>query len=359
MKINKDYFSLTSKFGRIRYFVSQGNVLSHIIDRIKWHWFPKLHITPDFPTHVDIEISSLCQMKCPMCTQRLVDKKKLGVIKFSLYKKIIDECAKRGVYSIKLSWRGEPSLNPNIFKMIKYAKERGIKDVAFLTNIERFDDKMIKELVKSDIDWISVSFDGLGETYERIRYPAKFEESVEKIKKIVALRKKLGKNKPLVRIQTIFSAIKDNPQEYRDFWLPIVDRINFIADEVRSEKNKTFIRDPNYICPSPWQRMTIAHDGTVAQCYTDYHLKNPLGNVNEKSLYNIWHDKPFKELRKLQKTKKRLLLLTCQECCSGGMMKETFIKIDGKKIKILKYEGQELDIKKMDARKHEKNKDRK
>jgi radical SAM protein with 4Fe4S-binding SPASM domain len=169
----------------------------------------------------------------------------------------------------------------------------------------------------------------------------------------------MGRKKPLIRVQSVFSAIKDNPQAYRDFWSPIADQINFIADEARAEKNKKFKQDPNYVCSSAWQRMTIAHDGTVAQCYTDYHLKNPLGNVNEKSLYEIWHDEPFKRLRYLQKTKQRLKLPPCKECCSGGVTEEKVITINDKKIKILEYVGQELDIEKIDARKHGKNKDRK
>ena len=131
----------------------------------------------------------------------------------------------------------------------------------------------------------------------------------------------MGRKKPLVRVQTIFSAIKADPQAYKDFWFPIVDRINFIADEIRADKDKKFNMDPGFVCPSPWQRMVIAHEGSVAQCYTDYHLKNIMGNANEKSLYEIWHDKPFKELRRLQKAKNRLVLPTCKECCSGGVMK--------------------------------------
>ena len=54
MKINKDYFYMGSKISRVKYFLSQGNVLSHTVDRIKWHVFPRIYMTPRFPTHVDI-----------------------------------------------------------------------------------------------------------------------------------------------------------------------------------------------------------------------------------------------------------------------------------------------------------------
>jgi len=344
MKINKDYFALTPLTGRIKYFLNQGKVISHTIDRIKWHIFPKLFITPRFPTHIDIETSSACQLQCPMCGQRLMDNKMRGIMEFNLFKKIVDECKKYGVYSIKLSWRGEPLLNPNIWRMVRYAKDKDIKDVAFLTNGEALKESDLEELIESGLDWISFSIDGLYDTYEKIRYPSKFNEIVSKLKKLKELKKKKKRNKPLVRVQTIFSAIKDNPEEYFNFWNDIVDRVNFIADERRADKEKNFPQDPNYICPMPWQRMVIAYNGKVAQCISDYLMKNPLGDVNEKSLYEIWHDKPFKELRYLQKTKQRILLQPCKECCSGGKTREKEIKIGKKRIKIIEYINQSLNV---------------
>ena len=349
MKINKDYFRLSSKITEIKYFLSQGHVFIHLIDRVKWHLCPKFHITPDFPSHIDIETSSACQLQCPMCGQRRMSPEMKGIMGFKLYKRIIDECAVRHVYSIKLSWRGEPLLNPHLFKMIKYAKKKGIKNIAFLTNVERFNDDKIRELIESEVDWISCSVDGLYETYNKIRYPAKFGETTEKIKKIVEMRKKFNKNKPLVRIQTIFSAIKSNPTKYKNFWEPIVDKINFIADQVRQTDEKNFSRDPDYVCPSPWQRMCINFKGKVVQCHADYLEKNVLGDVRKQTLYEIWHGARFKRVRELQKRKQALELEPCRECSDRGKMEEVAIDVGDKKQKILRYIDQELDLETMDV----------
>ncbi|MFC2051133.1 radical SAM/SPASM domain-containing protein [Chloroflexota bacterium] len=326
---------------------------------MKWHLCPKLRITPNFPSHIDIEASSKCQLQCPMCGQRRMDAKMKGNMNFELYKRIIDECVARHVYSVKLSWRGEPVLNPDLFKMVKYAKDKGIKDVAFLTNVEGFDDDKVQELIESGVDWISCSVDGLYQTYDRIRYPAKFEDTVEKIKKIVEIRRKVNRQKPLVRIQTIFSAIKSDPAEYKNFWEPIVDKINFIADQIRQTAKKDFPTDRDFVCQSPWQRMCIDFDGRVTQCHSDYLEKNVLGDVKKQSLYEIWHGEPFKEVRKLHKTGRSLKLAPCRECSYRGEMEEVTVDVDGKKQNILKYVEQELDLETMDARprsesKHEK-----
>ena len=350
MKINKDYFIISPKIQNIKYFLSQGYLLRHLNDRIKWYFFPKLKWTSSFPRHIDIETSSACQMRCPMCAQHLMNDVEKGNMDFALYKEIVDECARNGVYSIKLSWRGEPLLNRKIIEMVRYAKHKKIPDVAFLTNGERLNAGMIESLIDSGLDWISISFDGLGETYERIRYPARFEETVEKILLLKTVRNRNGLKKPLIRLQSIWSAIKDDPEFFKTFWQGKVDRIAFIADQQRSGNREDFQHDPDYICQSPWQRICIAWDGKIIQCHADYLERNILGDVNKNSLYDIWHGESFNNLRNKMKNKKRLQLAPCQICCDGGITEEETVDV-GMKKKIIRYVNQELNVSAMDARK--------
>ena len=51
--------------------------------------------------------------------------------------------------------------------MVSYAKHKGIKDVAFLSNVERLNPKLTEELIDAGLDWISISFDGMGEVYNK------------------------------------------------------------------------------------------------------------------------------------------------------------------------------------------------
>lgn len=340
MKINKGYASLTPAIGRAKYFLEQGNVIPHWVDRFKWHVLPKFHIAPPFPTHLDIESSSRCQLRCPMCTQNLMDESLRGDMDFGLYQKIIDEAAKKGVYSIKLSWRGEPLLNKNIWEMVEYAKKEGIKDVAFLSNGEKLKEGDLERMINSGLDWVSFSIDGLGDIYEKIRAPARFEEISRKLELLKRLKDKKSTAKPLVRVQSIFSAIRDDPQEYFDYWKERADRVNFISDDSRAEKERNFQQDPTYVCPSPWQRMVISYDGNVMPCVCDYFLGNSVGNVMNQSLYDIWHSSEFKKIRDLQKNRSRLEMESCRKCCQGGLSKETEIVVGDKKQKITKYLNQ-------------------
>ena len=119
-----DYFSMNEVWDRVRYFVKRGRILRHFKDRIYFRIFPKLKIVPPFPTHLEVEAASACQMRCPMCYTTYMNDSLKGVMKWDLYQRIVDECAARSVYSIKLSWRGETLLNRNVVRMVCYAKDK-------------------------------------------------------------------------------------------------------------------------------------------------------------------------------------------------------------------------------------------
>ena len=95
------------------------------------------------PLSIDIELASICDLACPHCSREYIvtpDK----IMDFDLYKKIIDEISEMSVPSIKLNWRGEPLLHPNISKCIDYAKRKGILEVIINTNATMLTKKNLK-----------------------------------------------------------------------------------------------------------------------------------------------------------------------------------------------------------------------
>lgn len=351
VKINHDYFSFNSFFENIRSFVLQGHVASHVIDRIKWYYCPRFFITPPSPTHLEVEASSACQMRCPMCKRTDMVKKGImssGSMAIDLYKKIIDEASSLAVYSIKLSWRGEPLLNKSIVEMVRYAKEKGIKDVAFLTNGEQLREELSRDLIEAGLDWLSISADGIGDIYNSIRKPAIFEETFEKVSFIRKVRDDIGSKKPLIRVQSVHSAIRSQEEEFFAKWKGVADRINFIADQIRSIDKKDYRHDPEFICPSPWQRMCIAWNGKVVQCYGDYMEGNVLGDLNQNTLKEIWDGDKFNRLREQMKSGRRLETEPCKTCSDGGVIEGEDVIIEGRKVKAGRYVEQSVDVRKMD-----------
>lgn len=289
LRFEKSYFVVGGWKNAFLYFYKQGNFLRHLEDRVKFRILPKLAIVPSFPTHVDIEVASACQMRCPMCYTTYMGEDKKGLMKFELFKKLVDECADNGVYSVRLSWRGEVLLNKKFIEMIEYAYSKGIPEVAFLTNAELLNEKLCNAIVESGIKWISISADGVDDIYNEIRAPGVFNETTSKVAMLKKIRDEKGKKYPLIRVQSVASAAMSNSEKFYQSWNPIADRINLIADEIR---DFSVFNDDDfqkfYFCDRPWNRLTVAYDGRVHNCVADYNGEWILGDASILSLSEIW-----------------------------------------------------------------------
>ena len=83
-----------------------------------------------------------------------------GMMKFDLFKKIIDEGVQNGLCAIKLQSRGEAMMHPKIFEFSKYAKSKGIKDIHLTTNGTLFmKPKKFEKFFESGIDKLIFSID--------------------------------------------------------------------------------------------------------------------------------------------------------------------------------------------------------
>ena len=93
--------------------------------RRRWHENPTNFIVDGFPIHLDIESTNACNLRCPFCATTFGNwgPHRKGLMDLSLFKKVIDEGVENGLCSIKLSLRGEPMLHPQLYEMVRYAKE--------------------------------------------------------------------------------------------------------------------------------------------------------------------------------------------------------------------------------------------
>ena len=350
MKTKTPQFRLTSGLKNFKFDLKRGkgHLFSYFINRIRWHLLPRLHHVSKFPSHVDVELSSLCNLNCPMCyttTEKFKTKVNGGNMTFDLYKKIIDECAKYNLYSIRLSLRGESFLNKNIYDMIKYAKEKGIKEVSCLTHGGFLDEEKFEKLIDLELDWLTISFDGIGETYNKIRYPLKYEDSVEKIKHYQEIKNKRNVVKPVIKVQTVWPAISENPKEFYDTFEPITDQIaaNPLLDYLENDTNIEF--EENFTCPQLWERLVIGANGHVMLCANDGWEEYPLGDVNNESLFDVCHGKILTKAREIQiKHSGTKEIQPCKHCYMPRKMESSTSKLGDRFIKIDKYTNREQTV---------------
>jgi radical SAM protein with 4Fe4S-binding SPASM domain len=345
MAINKVQFSLGTRLKDLKYHLKRGkgHLGRYVWNRVKWHWFPRYNIVPGFPDHVDIELSSACDMKCPMCYTTTPEFKELVPLKLmgmDVFKKIVDEAVANGVYSIRLSLRGEPFLNKNIVEMCRYAKASGVKEVATLTNGLKLTPEIFTAMMEAGLDWMTISFDGVGETYERIRKPAKFPEAVEKIREYHRIKKERGSVKPVVKIQSVWPAIADDPQAFYDLFEPIADQVfsNPLVDYLNKDTEISYQKD--FTCPVLWQRLVIGSDGSVFLCINDEFGHEKVGNAATQSLRDIWHGERMQQARRIHLDKKGVEKIDlCKSCHLPREREVELTQIDGRSIEVDNYEN--------------------
>jgi pyrroloquinoline quinone biosynthesis protein E len=129
---------------------------------------------------MDIEPTQRCNYKCLMCAPF---KEKREDMAFEEFKRIIDH--QFGLMEIKIQGVGEPLLNKDFFRMIKYAKRR-LLWIRTTTNgsLLHINDNY-KKLVDSGVHDINISVDGATkDVYESIRIGGNFDQLKENCRSI-------------------------------------------------------------------------------------------------------------------------------------------------------------------------------
>jgi len=294
--------------------------------RRKWEEYPKKLKIPNFPIHIDIEATNICNLKCPMCARTLRVEKNIWRrnknIDFEVFKKIIDEGVKNGLCAVNLNNFGEPLINPDLPRMVKYAKFKGILDVFFHTNAVLLTKDLSKRLIGAGLDRIIISFDSpYKEKYEKIRIGAKYEQVLQNIKDLFNLRKENKFFNPLIRINMIkFPDLTDKEiDDAKELFLKIADSIGFLElEEIIPAKKEKIEFNSDYkskfICPQPFSRLTILEDGTILPCCVDLDANMKLGNIKGQTIKEIWEGEKLKEIRKLHLKGKFYQIPTCRNC---------------------------------------------
>jgi radical SAM protein with 4Fe4S-binding SPASM domain len=281
--------------------------------RNKWKENPVKGIVGRFPLHLDIEVTSACNIKCPFCITTHSNFKN-GFMTFETFKSIIDEGSEKGLYAIKMNWRGEPLLHPKIAEMAAYAKEKGILDVFTNTNATLLTKEKSKSLIEAGMDRLIISFEGFEkEIYEANRVGAVFEETLANVKELMQVKKELKSRLPWVRVQTILiDELKDKVDEYTKFWEEIADEVACI--DLKNEVGRVVVGEYNWACPQLWHRMTIAWDGRIVPCVNDTFCKMCLGSVPERSVEEAWKSEKMENMRKLHRKGLAHTIEDCLDC---------------------------------------------
>lgn len=312
---------------------SKGKKVAYIKNRYQWRYWPRKKV-PDFPLNIDIEVSSKCQIKCDHCFRQYMNMGEDEFMPLDLYKKIVAECGRYNLFTLKFSMRGEPLMHPDIVEMVRFAKEQGIKEVWINTNGGVLTEDMARGLLQAKVDWITVSFDGLGEIYESIRRPLKYDKQIEKLRMLRRLRDEINPG-TILNTQTIWSAIKHDPMEYITLMRGIVDRVAFNPD--MNFQDFVLVPDDSFVCPRLWQRLAITSTGNFLKCPSDFQMEEILGNARDYTVKQAW-DVLQGQQRQLHLTGHKKDSAVCQKCHHGAKKVAREVKIGDAEHEVPLYE---------------------
>lgn len=317
--INKGNYSMDSQAREAKFeaYKGEGWDDEYKTYRDDWVRLAKTKTISDYPLLVDLELASVCNLKCPMCYTISPEFRKMVNVKlmdFDLFKKVIDEIGGK-VPALRLSLRGEATLHKKFAECIEYAKSNGIKEVSTLTHGGKLDIEFFDKIVKAGIDWITVSIDGMGEQYEKVRKPLKFNDIVAKLTEIANYKKENNVHRPVIKIQGIWPALKHNPQEYYDTFRDISDLIAFnpLIDYLDRDEDIAFM--DSFSCPQQYQRLVVGADGLVMKCSNDEENQEVVGDLNSQTVHEVWHGDKMNAVREMHKDNKGFMNSeVCKKC---------------------------------------------
>lgn len=291
------------------------------------------------PFSISIEPTTACNLRCPECPSGLrAFTRPTGNLRSDFFRRSIDDLY-RDLALLIFYFQGEPYINPDFLDMVQYASQRGIYTITS-TNGHFLSEENARKTIESGLDRLIISVDGTTqEVYEQYRKSGKLEVVLQGAKNVVKWKKQLQSKTPHIIFQ--FLVVKPNehqiPEVYRLAKEIGIDEVKLKTAQIydyeqgnpliptldqysryRKQADGTY-RIKNQLlnhCWKLWHACVITWDGVVVPCCFDKDAQYRLGNLQERSLREVWQDDAYRDFRQ------RLLLGRdqidiCTNCTEG------------------------------------------
>lgn len=277
-----------------------------------------------YPVIAQIEPVNFCNLSCPLCLTTSETSSRPGsILRFEEFKKFIDDAGDYLLLIILWNW-GEPFLNPDIFRMISYAKSKNIIMHSSTNGNVKFDEEKAEKLVDSGLDSLVIAVDGASQdTYSKYRKGGNLDQVLENIKTIVRVKKIKRSETPRLIMRSVVMQHNEaelplmrrlaEELEVDYFTLKTVDMPPSIGQDLdkdyapKSNRYRRYeYKDGSYqrkqkpfMCMRPWKRITLDALGEIIPCEYEYKDLHTFGSIqNGRSAVSAWKGKVAQEFRK-------------------------------------------------------------
>lgn len=238
-------------------------------------------------------------------------------MEFGLFKKIVNEMKHYPTSTLLICGIGEPSVHPNIERMLDYAGGQGISHTLY-TNGNFFRLFTPDRILKWNMDSIVVSIDGIdGKTYETVRKGGDYQILRNSVAAFYQARTRANKSKPQVEVRHVIFADEDKEAllSFRMYWKVFSDTVKFNVLQPVTGDTYEF-PGPLRRCRDIRRKMHIRWDGGVPICGYQYRHSDYLwvGNANDASIADLWLHPTLQKIRSMHK-KHHVAALPYCKCC--------------------------------------------
>jgi len=257
-------------------------------DRAK-HW----------PDIVQIESTNICNAKCVFCPRDEMHRRQ-GVMDLDLFKKVVDECAGLGITHVRVHNYGEPFLDRQLVDKVRYAKQKGIKEVGMISNGSLITEEIARGMIEAGLDAINISVDAAGkDVFERTRVNLDFDEVTGNIRTLARLRREMGRSHPKLILSFVRQGNTTDEQAFIREWSAIADKIH-ITDLHNWGGTLNHQSDVQFPCYRLWLTFTVLWDGRVSLCCADFDGRHLLGDLRTSTIKEIWNSPAYRAVRRQQ-----------------------------------------------------------
>lgn len=249
------------------------------------------------PYNLSIELSSICNLKCPQCPVGLGKinrtKKFMEVL---TAQKVIDEFRSKGLV-LNLYFQGESLLNPNFYEIATMGPANNLFTI-LSTNATLINKENAERIIKTGIHRVIISADGIEQnSYEKYRIGGQAETVWNSIEYLSQAKKSARKKWPEIVVQTLVSKHNENSlkeikkhalqkgankvhfktmQIYQDHdaWLPSLEKF-------RRYESLKLVKEPKNKCLRALSGVVISSDGDILPCCHDKQAENSFGNIED------------------------------------------------------------------------------
>lgn len=269
--------------------------------------------------NITIEPTNACNLGCPVCeTGDGTLGRQTGHMTFDQFRAIVDRVAPH-TNTLMFYFMGEPFLNKDAYRMIRYAKDAGIPFVDTCTNGDFVD---AVKLVESGLDRVSFQIGGMTEeTHGIYRVRSRLDRVLANLQATIRVRNE--RHSPM-HIDCGFILMKHNEHEVAAFRRHMqelgVDRAPVIDPLVRTiEQGHAFLPTdrahwlydeaafmngvlrpkvvPDNLCPWIFYSMAVHINGDVVPCCRDPRGTEVMGNLLQQDFDEVWNGQRYIEFR--------------------------------------------------------------